>query len=380
MDGVAALPVLAALPLALTGAGGGTPLPDLCDFEFDGGPDLSGPPSAFSSLDSGTPPLETTDGHHPAYLRQERYGAPDHDDYAPSLPGEAAFRHSGWSAKRRRIYQALLRTGQSCRRVANFADCGNTLWLHRDGQELALTCNKCHDRLCEPCQRERQAEVTESILLKCHDAVQPLRFVTLTLKHSDTPLGLQIDRLTSCFKLLRQHPDVKSAIAGGVWFLEVKLDKSKARWHPHLHCVVEGSFLDQKTLARAWHHTTGDSYIVDIRAIGSAADRARYVTKYSTKPLHSEVSRDPEKLQEFVTAIKGRRLYQCFGLWSKAVRRTPAKRKLLTPIGHINTVWLDALAGVPDALFWMRIAHGRFPKLRRTYPLPQAGKDEAPPP
>lgn len=336
--------------------------------------------SAIASLDKPAGSLETSDRPGPEHIRQPRYGAVDHDDYAPSLPRESQFRHSGWALKRNRIYRALLATGQSCRRVANFADCGNTLWLWRDGHELAITCNRCHDRLCEPCQRERQQDVTEGILLKCHDALGRLRFLTLTLKHSDTPLGLQIDRLISSFKLLRKHPQISAALLGGVWFLEVKLDKSGARWHPHLHCVVEGTFIDQKTLAKAWFETTGDSYIVDIRAVDSVRDRARYVTKYSTKPLHVDVSRNHEKLCEFTSAIKGRRLYQCFGTWSKAVRRTKNKRKLLTPIGHINTVWLDALAGDRDAAFWLRIAHGRFPKLRKTHPLPDVSSTDTPPP
>lgn len=326
--------------------------------------------SLSSLLDTPQGSLETSDTAAPGYIRQVRYGSPDHDDFAPSLPNEARFRHSGWATKRHRIYRALLATGQSCRRVANFADCGNTLWLHRDGTELALTCNKCHDRLCDPCQRERQAAVQEGILLRCHEATGNLRFVTLTLKHSATPLGLQIDRLISSFKLLRRHPDVASAMLGGVWFLEVKLDKAGNLWHPHLHCIIEGTFLHKRELSRAWYQTTGDSYIVDIRQVDDVADRARYVTKYSTKPLHSAVTHDHEKLCEFCTAIKGKRLYQCFGSWSKAVHRAKQPRHLLTPIGHINTVWMDALQGDANAWHWITLAHGRFPRLRLAYPLP----------
>lgn len=254
--------------------------------------------------------------------------------------------------------------------MLNFADCGGTLWLMADGSEPALVCNKCHDRMCEVCQKERQAAVVEGVLLRCCDAVKGLRFVTLTLKHKDCPLSVQLDRLVSSFRLLRTHPKVKGAIDGGVWFIECKLDKAGALWHPHLHVIVEGGFIPQKDLAAAWHDVTGDSYIVHIEIIDNPTDRARYVSKYSTKPLHPAVSQVPAKLDEFVVAIKGRRLYQCFGTWSKAVSRVKPDKRHLTRVGHVSVLWREALAGNPDSLRWMRVIHGRYPKLRSVYPLP----------
>lgn len=332
-----------------------------------------------SSLDRSTLPLETTGGESGPHIKTRRYGSAEYDDLPPCLPEESQFRHGGWATARRRIYQALLNTGQSCRRIQNFCDCGSALWLNADGSELVLTCNRCHDRLCAPCQKERQAAVVEGVLLRCHDAEERLRFMTLTLKHSDTTLSLQIDRLITCFRLLRRHPSVATAMIGGAWFLEVKLDKNGVRWHPHLHVIVEGGYIDQKTLSKAWYESTGDSYIVDIRIVGNVADRARYVTKYATKPLHAEVVRVPAKLEEFVRAIKGRRLYQCFGSWSKAVHRTKGTRKLGTPLGSVNTIWLDALAGDEQAWHWLTLAHGRWPRLRTAYPLPPLTGSPAPP-
>lgn len=263
-----------------------------------------------------------------------------------------------------------MKTGQSCRRTQNFAECGNTLWAVADGSELRLVCNRCHDRLCETCQRERQAAVVEGVLLKCHDAEKRLRFVTLTLKHVAAPLALQLDRLISCFKLLRSHPAVSRAMLGGVWFVEVKLDKAGNLWHPHLHVIVEGDFVQQKVLAKSWYEVTGDSYIVDIRQIDSVAERARYVAKYATKPLHSAVSLQQVKLEEFVVAIKGRRLYQCFGSWVGAVKREAVQKPAGRMVGRVDSLWRDALEGDADALGWMRRLHGQFPKLRAAFPLP----------
>jgi len=240
----------------------------------------------------------------------------------------------------------------------------------RDGQELSLSCGKCHDRLCDPCQRERQSAVVEGVLLKCHGAALKLRFVTLTLKHQAVPLDQQLDRLTACFKLLRGHADIKSSVTGGVWFIEVKLDAVGRLWHPHLHVIVEGDFISQRLLCQAWHQVTGDSYIAHIKQIDDVTKRARYVTKYATKPLHQGVVCRPEKLDEFAIAIKGKRLYQCFGTWSKAVQRPKLAGRKLERVGHMSCIVSAAAAGDAESLVLLHVLHGRFPGLKRAYPLP----------
>lgn len=327
-------------------------------------------PRASSQLDSGTPPLETSDAGDGSYLPEARYGPADYDSFAPIERGESEFRHSCWKKRRLRVFKSLKRTGASGRRLLNFADCGGTLWVMADGSEHSLVCNKCHDRMCEICQKERQAAVVEGVLLRCHDAENGLRFVTLTLKHRDCPLSVQLDRLVSSFRILRTHPSIAEHMMGGVWFIECKLDKANHLWHPHLHIVVEGQFVDKRDLSAAWMDVTGDSFIVDIQTIDNPAERARYVTKYSTKPLHSAVANVPARLDEFVVAIKGRRLYQCFGTWSKAVSRAKPEKRHLTRVGHVSVLWREALAGETDSLRVMRIIHGRYPKLRGVYPLP----------
>lgn len=308
----------------------------------------------------------------PSHLRAEYYGAVDHHDgFAPSLPQESSFRHRSWAAPRRRIFEAMLRTGQACRRVQHFAECGSQLWLLRDGQGLALACNCCHDRLCQPCQRARQADLVEGIMLRMADETRGCRFVTLTLKHSEQPLDFQLNRLISGFKLLRQHADVRAAMSGGVWFIEVKLDKQKRLWHPHLHVIVAGSFIPKRTLSSAWYAVTGDSYIVDIRAIDDPARRAAYVTKYSTKPLAHEVTLVPARLDEFIAAIKGRRLYQCFGTWSKKYARDDLPARRLPRIGHLSVLHRDACEGDIQSIIIILQAHARWPRLKRDYPLPE---------
>ena len=196
------------------------------------------------------------------------------------------------------------------------------------------------------------------------------RFITLTIKHSDSPLVVQIGRLISSFKLLRKHPAIAAKLTGGAWFLEVKLSKDKARWHPHLHVIAEGHSIPQSLLSRCWLEVTGDSFMVDISAINDPAQRARYVTKYATKPLHNEVTLIPAKLDEFVTAIKGKRLYQCFGLWSKAIKRNQQQKRGVEVLGSLDSIHARAVAGNISDLVLMHQAHARWPALRKSHPLP----------
>ncbi len=316
-----------------------------------------------------------------AHLRQPRYGPLDYDDLAPIDETESVFRHSGWAPKRRRIRDSLQRTGASGRRILNFCDCGSDLWVKRDGKELVLTRNRCHDRLCDPCQAERRCGVIEQIMLRILDTPNPCQFITLTLRHQRAPLAVQIDRLLSSFKLLRQHPEMAAFKQGGVWFFEAKLDENNDLWHPHLHLILAADSITHLSLSKAWHQVTGDSFIVDVQRVEGPKGAARYVTKYATKPLHSAVARHPEKLDEFVTAIKGRRLFQCFGNWTSAqTKAAPSKRKL-ERVGALCTIHADALAGDVQSLVLMHQLHAKWPRLRASHPLPpELAPRDAPPP
>lgn len=135
-----------------------------------------------------------------------------------------------------------------------------------------------------------------------------VRFVTLTLRHSQTPLSDQIDRLLRSFKELRRWDAWKSAVKGSAAFAEIKISDSDGLWHPHLHVLCVGSWIDARELSARWHAITGDSSIVKIEEARTKNGVASYVTKYVTKPLDSTVLRHPDRLREAIVALKGRRL------------------------------------------------------------------------
>lgn len=244
-----------------------------------------------------------------------------------------------------------------------------------------MTCNHCRDRLCQPCQTARRAHLIEAILVALDGAKTDVRFVTLTLKHNDTPLTAQLDRLYLAFRTLRRTKFWKAAVRGGAFFLEVKVGDDN-RYHPHLHILCETPWLDQRELVETWLGITGDSFICHVKPIDDPLHRAKYVTKYATKPADPSVIRNPAKLDEFLLAIKGRRLYQPFGTWRALLPSDSddEPKRVLVSLGSIYTIRQRAVAGDEASRRWWSMALAKWPHLAVFAPHPTlTGVDPAPP-
>jgi hypothetical protein len=201
----------------------------------------------------------------------------------------------------------------------------------------AVQADRCHDRFCPACARERGSRYAHRITQKIGTA--RVRFLTLTLKHTDQPLSQQLARLQKCFAALRRTVLWSRSVKGGVAIFEVKLSTRNVQWHPHLHILFVGSYLPQKLVAQAWLAITTDSFIVDVRQAKSPGDVASYVTKYVTKPIHGDVYRAPGCLDEAIQAFQGRRLATTFGTW----RGYALNEKPETPMAWIHIARLKDL-------------------------------------
>ena len=250
-----------------------------------------------------------TKSHLPAQLFDRRLD--------PDLTArDVSFRHSGWTRNRDRIMHAFRSLRLPEKRLERFENCGANAWVMRatDEPELfRLSCDRCRDRFCVPCGREKAQVVAGNL-----DAAlggRTVRFVTLTLRSREADLAECVDRLYRCFARLRRRKCWSCSQAGGAAFLEIKWTPEKQQWHPHLHIVCEGKFLDQRELSNNWKEITGDSFIVDIRLIKQSGDCARYVTKYVAKGLGGSYMHDPDKVQEAILCLSGRRLFATFGSW-----------------------------------------------------------------
>lgn len=270
------------------------------------------PPTRSSSLD----PLESPLAH-----ASNSASSP-----APPWPPPLAhnFRHSSWSHDRERIWQALHNVDARIARLNRFAACGRHFMVlqHRtEPGRFKRIYEHCRDRFCVPCGRERRATIQANCAKALRDP--PYRFASFTLRNTDGPLAPKIDRLHHAFRQLRRTSLWQGHVTGGCAFLEIKRGRFSGHWHPHLHCILAGTYIDQGDLSREWHAITGDSKIVDIRLVRDAGRVAEYVSKYSTKPLPASIIRSPQDLEEAARALHHRRLLITFGTWRNLRLTTP---------------------------------------------------------
>lgn len=229
-----------------------------------------------------------------------------------------SFRHSGWVDRRERTLRSLQVCGLPPARIERFQACGSSAFVLQssaDPPSYRIASNRCHDRFCVPCSTEHRRLVSqnlERILPQSH-----LRLLTVTLKGDDTPLLAKMQRARRCFALLRQRLSRRNLLHGGIAFVEITRNLSTKQWHPHIHAIIEGAFIQQQWLRDVWKEITGDSYIVDIRLIRDNHEAASYVLKYAGKAINSKVWSDHDSLCEAILALRGTRCFSCFGTWSQ---------------------------------------------------------------
>lgn len=235
------------------------------------------------------------------------------------------FIHSCWASRRYRIFEGLQQAGISHKRINRFADCGSFAWVektHDPEPRYRVRANFCHDRWCAVCAA-RKGRTTAAKLLAHADA-RTLRFLTLTLRiyprphdGTDSPGSLKwsLDRLHTSFRRLRATKLWKATVKGGAAFTEVKWSPNSEGWHVHLHALIEGTYLPHPAIRKHWLRITGDSHIVDIRAVRTTTNAVRYVTTYVSKSFDTAIERVPSLLSEAIRNLTQRHLLTTFGTW-----------------------------------------------------------------
>jgi hypothetical protein len=178
-----------------------------------------------------------------------------------------------------------------------------------------------------------------------------MSFLTLTLKVNSLSLSKQLDRLYRSFAALRRRKSWLAHVAGGAAFVEVKIGANSGGWHAHLHIIIESTFWDQKAIAQEWYAVTGDSHIVDISRLDDRGQKVKYAAKYGAKALDRSVLLLPDRLDEAVTALKGRRVCLTFGSWRglKLEKREP-DAAVWRPLCTLDHLVRQAEAGDPTAI------------------------------
>lgn len=261
-------------------------------------------------------------------------------------------REAWYRAMRDKLAAALERAGCSddatrvgtCGDYRVFVDpCGHT----RYGRE------QCEHRLCPRCARRRARRQVRA----WEDAAKRVpkrrgyrwRMVTLTLRVGSTQgrlfglspatLDLKADvvRIKDCFAKLRRSWRGQGDGLAGFYTVEVG-DRVTGR-NVHLHVLVYSPWVDQAELAEQWEQLTGDSRVVDVRAVrggihGAMKEVAKYITKLN---LH----RDVDELVAIHLAMKGKATGRAFGLCHGMVDEPPAADSPACPIcGSTTWYWV----------------------------------------
>jgi hypothetical protein len=217
-------------------------------------------------------------------------------------------------------------------RRSRYEECRTIAYLcwNRESRLLQVASNSCRLRWCPLCSRSGARRRTESVKAWLLTLNRP-KFITLTLRHSNSPLTDQINHLYKHFRNLRRNSLFKKIVAGGVWFFQVKRNKSGSQWHPHLHCLVDSGFFPQKSLASLWESITQSSRIVDVRSVTDAEETSEYAARYCTRPANLADYSYTDCIEIF-TALHGRRLCGAWGTAFRIALKKPAYEEAGTTI------------------------------------------------
>lgn len=222
--------------------------------------------------------------------------------------------HARYHDERMAVFDALAYTDDPDleRRSMNICRCCRfpSVYVQDDGTP-SVHLSRCRDRLCPLCSNARSRESSSRV----HAIVQSMdapRFMTLTMPHSSDPLAFQLGVLMESFRALRNEPEWKKTVKGGVWSLELTFNKERSEWHPHIHIIFDGYYFPQPTLKALWSAIHGENVIVDVRAVSSAKVAASYIAKYVSKVVDLEQWGE-EQIVEYAEAMHRRRTIHTFG-------------------------------------------------------------------
>lgn len=199
--------------------------------------------------------------------------------------------------------------------LERLTDCRTGAWFahHQETNQVVILSSSCKLRWCPMCSNARAYAIARGSQDWLRRTKSP-KMLTLTLKHSSAPLGLQLNLLYNAFRQLRQRKLFTKNCRGGIWFFQIKFIKETQQWHPHIHALIDSRYIPQAALSTLWLALTQNSKIVDIRQVKDKREAAKYVSRYSARP--ALLSALPfEKRVEVVTELHGRRIV---GTWSSA--------------------------------------------------------------
>lgn len=192
-------------------------------------------------------------------------------------------------------------------------ECRTRAWFVRNREDgsVRVASNSCRLRWCPLCSSARKNYIRHQVQDWFQTADYP-KFLTLTVKHSTLDLTNQINHIYSAWRKLRRAKFFKDNCSGGIWFFQICWNPNRHEWHPHLHCIVTGKYMDYKRLRQLWFFYTQDSQVLDIRPIRDPKVVGDYVARYAARP--SDLAHLPAKQSiELISSLFGRRISGAWG-------------------------------------------------------------------
>lgn len=256
---------------------------------------------------SSVQPQETSETNKSFDSYRGRFMAGRESEYTATLEAYEAI----YTRKYNSHGQAL----EDCRKFANFV-------REKVSGDVKVMSSSCRDRWCPMCAGEKKRFVTEAVEIYIKSLKAP-RFLTLTLRNNTGDLQSQIEFLQECFRKIRYRAYWKKNVSGGIWFLQIKRGKNSGCWHPHLHMLLDGNYMEQARLSELWELVTYGSPIIDIRRVHDLESAAGEVARYVARP--AAMAKMPlEDRIEVIEALAGKRLCGTFGN-AKTIALSPPK-------------------------------------------------------
>lgn len=243
--------------------------------------------------------------------------------------------------------------------LSRFDQCGAFAFVAEDpvSGRVFLQAETCKLRICPACRRRIQAKAAARVLHFMEQRPDDKwQFHTFTLKHSATPLHLQLARLVRSFRKLRARKLWRDHVRTGYAVIEIQFHpagtyspngrlRDDDEWHPHLHVVARTDFIPWGLLRKAWLQVTGDSDNIDCEPCESAKHAAHYVSKYIGKPADLALTGNTKRATEYYKSLKKTRLLIPFGDTRLHQPPSPPPPPASRQIGRFAHILRAALAG-----------------------------------
>ena len=292
---------------------------------------------------------------------------PKWDDRLPSQNELQAAIHERHRDARDRLIVALYLHGSPTLRNASLsmAQCSSraTFYVSQADSKVRPRLWRCRERMCPICGRARSFQVAHQIDEIVGQMKRP-RQVILTVASTDKPLAVQLRFLRAAFSRLRRTPWWLRHVEGGAYTIEVTHNADTGRWHPHLHMIVDGSFIPWQELQAYWHRITANSKVVWVSDVTSRRDSVLELCKYVGKPVASD-DWPALDLCEYALAVRGQRMVQAFGRWRRYKVLDQDKDLVLAPdtyeVSLGNLMWLTG-EGYPAPRQLVALIAERWPQ------------------